>query len=610
MCGIIGFAGNGNAVSKLLAGLDALEYRGYDSAGIAYFDDGMLKMRKTEGRLESLKRITSDLPDSISSGIGHTRWATHGEVSDRNSHPHGNGRVYGVHNGIIENYAEISKLLEEKGYTFTSDTDTERAILLIDCLYAESGDPISAMFKGAKMIKGSFAFALMFAGIPETVYAMRRDSPLLACPSESGSFVASDVSATLRETNRFAVIEEGELAVLTRDSIRFFCEKGGTVTEKEKTYERSDLDPLSAEKGEYPHFMLKEIYEEPDAFARSVLSRISDGKARLGLSDETEAAVRNAGHIHIVACGTAMHAGLMGKYAIEKLCRVPVSVEIASEFRYRDPIIGKNDLVIIISQSGETADTLAALRLAKKCMAHTLAIVNVKGSTIAREACDVLYTYAGPEIAVASTKAYSVQLGVLYLLAIHMGTVRGALTESDAAEYLYTLSTMTEKIRKALKLSAVCEDLAGKYHSHRSIFFMGRGQDYGLSMEAALKMKEITYIHCEAYAAGELKHGTISLIEEGTPVFVFATEKHLFDKTVSNIKEVSSRGARVLLVCPAGFDVPQECYADLITLPECEELFMPLCSVVTAQLLAYHTALKLGRDVDKPRNLAKSVTVE
>lgn len=608
MCGIIGFTGESNAISKLIGGLAALEYRGYDSAGVAYFTDGVLKSVKSGGRLTALQeKLRSVDLTNVASGIGHTRWATHGEPSDINAHPHGNGRVYGVHNGIIENYSELSDYLEKKGYTFESETDTERAILLIDCIYKKTSDPVFAMHKAADMIKGSFALGVMFRDRPDTVYAMRRDSPLLACPSDVGMFIASDISAVLRYTRHFVRIDEGEVAVLTKNGIDFISRDGKHMS---KDFEEVKWDLEAAERGGYPHFMIKEINEEPEAVSKTIRPRIKDGRPYFELQNLTPARMKAVSQIHIVACGTAMHAGLMGKCAIEKLTRIPVNVEIASEFRYRDPIVNDCDLVIIISQSGETADTLAALRLAKEKGVYTLAIVNVPGSTIAREADSVIYTWAGPEIAVASTKAYSVQIALLYLLAVGIGDVTGTLSEEKVKKYCAELEEVHHYIKKAIRLNDRCKELALKYKDRKNIFFIGRGHDYALSMEAALKLKEISYIHCEAYAAGELKHGTISLIENGTPVFAYATEPSVFDKMISNIKEVKARGASVVLFVRSGDKVPDGVADEIVELPQVPELFMPLCGVVPAQLLAYHTAVELGCDVDKPRNLAKSVTVE
>ncbi len=608
MCGIIGFVGKERALEKLMSGLGALEYRGYDSAGVAFFDGEKLKAVKSGGRLSRLaEKLSVNTHGCVTCGIGHTRWATHGEPSDVNSHPHGNGRVYAVHNGIIENYVRLSDFLGKRGYTFESETDTERAVLLIDYFYKKENDPVKAIGRAAEMIEGSFALGAVFAEHPNVVYAVRRGSPLLVSPSEYGNFIESDISAVLKYTRRFARLDEDETAVLTKDSITFISKDGKVIN---KEFETAQWDTEAAEKGGYPHFMLKEIHEEAEAVKRTVRGRMRDGTVEFELSDPVKRKLYSAKRLHIVACGTAMHAGLIGKYAIEKLARIPVDVEIASEFRYRSPILEPDDVVVIISQSGETADSIAALRLAKESGNPTLAIVNVPGSTIAVEADCTLYTWAGPEIAVASTKAYSVQIALLYALAIKLGRERGHLSEIEAEHMYEKLSEMGTAIEKAIMLSDRCINIAEKYKNARNMYFIGRGQDYALSMEAALKMKEISYIHCEAYAAGELKHGTISLIENGTPVIAFATEAGVYEKLISNIREVKSRGADVVLVVTDTLEVPDGVADDVIKLPSAPELFMPLVAVCAAQLTAYHTAVLLGRDVDRPRNLAKSVTVE
>ena len=614
MCGIIGFTGMDNALPRLLSGLSALEYRGYDSAGVAFFRGAELMLRKAGGRLDNLRRqlereLTCGQENSghIRSGIGHTRWATHGEPSDANSHPHGNGRVYAVHNGIIENYVAIGEDLESLGYSFTSDTDTERAVLLIDRLYSQMGDPVAALHAASEMLQGSFALGVMFADRKDKIYAIRRDSPLLVSPCEDGVFMESDVSAVIRYTGSFTRLEEGEVAVLEGDGARFYGKDGNEI---EKRYESVEWDVEAAEKGGFMHFMLKEIYEEPSALVKTVRPRIRDGLPEQGLWGMSDGELALIDRIHIVACGTAMHAGLVGKYVIEKLARVPVCVEIASEWRYRDPLIGDRDVVLIISQSGETADTLAALRLAKKRGVRTVAIVNVTGSSIAREADFTLYTWAGPEIAVASTKAYTVQTALLYLMAISLARVKGTLPNNGAQKPCEALLSAGDAIKKTLQLDTVCASVARKYCKHGSIFFIGRGIDYAVAVEAALKMKEISYIHCEAYAAGEMKHGTISLIEEGTPVFAFATQGALLEKTFSNVKEVVSRGASVVLFAAEGTEIPPSIADDVIYLPRMPEELMVFPAATAAQLLAYHTAVQLGADVDKPRNLAKSVTVE
>lgn len=608
MCGIIGFAGKDGAIEKLLSGLGSLEYRGYDSAGVAFFSGGKLKAVKAGGRLSRLAEKLSVIADGgVSCGIGHTRWATHGEPSDVNAHPHGNGRVYAVHNGIIENYVRLTDFLEKRGYTFKSDTDTERAVLLIDYFYEKESDPVKAISRAVEMIDGSFALGVVFADHPGTVYAIRRGSPLLVSPSPVGNFIASDISAVLKYTRRYARLDEDETAVLTKESITFIS-KDGRMTDKD--FETAEWDTEAAEKGGFPHFMLKEIHEEAEAVKRTVRGRMRDGVAEFEFADSFKEKLYSAKRLHVVACGTAMHAGLIGKHAVEKLARIPVDVEIASEFRYRDPILDPDEVVIIISQSGETADSIAALRLAKERGCTTLAIVNVPGSTIAVEADSTLYTWAGPEIAVASTKAYSVQIALLYALAIKLGSEKGRITQIEA-EHLYEKLCETDaSIEKAVKLSDRCKDVAEKYKGSAGMYFIGRGQDFALSMEAALKMKEISYIHCEAYAAGELKHGTISLIEKGTPVFAFATEARVYEKLISNIREVRSRGADVVLFVTDDLEVPDGLADEVVRLPSVPELFMPLIAVCAAQLTAYHTAVLLGRDVDKPRNLAKSVTVE
>ncbi len=605
MCGIIGYTGIRKALPMLLEGLAALEYRGYDSAGVAYFADGVIKAVKSGGRLRNLSgKLCSLDTDTVTCGIGHTRWATHGEASDRNSHPHGNERVYAVHNGIVENFGEISDYLTGIGYTFTSDTDTERAVLLIDHIYRKTGDPIIALTEVQKHLKGSYAMAIVFGDYPEAIYAMRRESPLLVSPSDTGYFLESDISAVLRYTDSFVRLEEGEIALLTKDTAKFYDSDGVQIN---KAYEKATWDIEAAERGGYPHFMLKEIFEEGEAIRKTLRTRIKDSLPNIGIKSDT---FKNVGTIHITACGTAMHAGLIGKIAIEKLARIQVNVEIASEFRYKDPILGENDLVIVISQSGETADSLAALRLAKTRGISTLAIVNVPGSTIAREADSTLYTWAGPEIAVASTKAYSVQIALLYLIATEAALEKGAVRTEDAMKLCDELSGINKRIEMTYRLADTCRNLAERYKDHESIFFIGRGHDYALSMEAALKMKEISYIHCEAYAAGELKHGTISLIDKGTPVIAFATRQSVYDKMLSNIKEVKARGADVLLLVPEGTEVADGTADERVFIPKVSDIFMPLTTVTVAQLLAYYVAVARGCDVDKPRNLAKSVTVE
>ena len=611
MCGIIGYTGTAPAVPILLEGLSTLEYRGYDSAGIATLDDsGRIQTAKKKGRLSVLAESLKNAPClNASCGIGHTRWATHGEPSDKNSHPHTTDTLALVHNGIIENYAELAQELSALGYTFISETDTEVAAKLIDSLYARSRDPLDAILEATKRIRGAFAFGILFRDIPNTVYAIRRDSPLLVATGENGCMIASDVPALLSHAKQYVRLEEGVIAVLRRDRAEFFNDKKEPVPQPVETVCWS---VEQAQKGGFPHFMIKEIYEEPDAFRRTVSPRV---KAGLPYFDDPILDTDRLGQfasIHIVACGTAMHAGLVGKALIEKLARVPVSVEVASEFRYRDPILGKNDLVIVISQSGETADTLAALRHAKAKGIYTLAIVNVIGSSVAREADSVLYTWAGPEIAVASTKAYIVQCAMLCLLAIRLSLVKENATENVAKVLCEALfEKVPRAIEQVLDNHAVIRQHAKKLLAAEHLFFIGRGMDYSTAAEASLKLKEISYIHCEAYAAGELKHGTISLITDGTPVIALVTQTNICEKTVSGIREVGARGANVLAVCSETLARTHEIPAkELLEIPNVREEFSVFPATTTLQLLAYEVSSGKNIDVDKPRNLAKSVTVE
>lgn len=607
MCGIVGYIGNKNATDVLVEGLRRLEYRGYDSAGIAVFSGGEISVRKEKGRLDDLEAYmkSTGVPRG-NCGIGHTRWATHGEPSFVNSHPHSAGRVTIVHNGIIENYIELKRELKKGGYNFVSQTDTECAAALLNRLY--EGEPIRAIAELAKKLRGSYALAILFADRPDEIYAVRKDSPLIVGLSEGENFVASDIPAVLKYTRKYYLMEENEIAVVKKDSVSVVDLNGDPV---EKNVFEANWSLEAAEKGGFEHFMLKEIYEEPEALKNTISPHIKTGLPdvlNLSLGNKMLAA---ANKIHIVGCGTAMHAGLIGKTAIEALARTPVEVSIASEFRYANPIISKNDLVIVISQSGETADTLAALRLAKKMGAYTLAVVNVVGSSIAREADGALFTSAGPEIAVASTKAYSVQSAVMYLFALRLALVKGALTEDEVREKTAELVRMPETVEKLIKeLDCACKKLAEQNKNTESLFFIGRGMDYSLSVEGSLKLKEISYIHSEAYAAGELKHGTISLVTDGVPVVAIATQTQLFEKMISNVKEVKARGAVVTLVCRKGATIDNDVCDNLIELPDVSDLFMPLVLAPFIQLFAYHTSVIRGCDVDKPRNLAKSVTVE
>ena len=606
MCGIVGYVGKRSAQDVLLDGLEKLEYRGYDSAGVALALDGGIRVVKTKGRLAALreKLAAQQLAQSFC-GIGHTRWATHGEPSDVNSHPHSTPRVSIVHNGIIENYGLLKQRLIAKGYTFQSETDTEVLVKLVDSCYA--GDPLKALQQALVKVRGSYALAVLFRDYPDTIFAVRRESPLIVGWGEGENFVASDIPALLKYTRRYSVLEEGDLAVCTAEGIRFYNEFGEPVEREALT---ADWDMEAAEKGGYPHFMLKEINEQPAAITATVSPRVEDGLPVLRIPELTDEVLRNIGTIHLVACGTAMHAGMVGKSAIETLARVPAEVEIASEFRYRDPILQQNDLVIIISQSGETSDTLAALRLAKSRGVPVLAIVNVVGSSIARAADYVMYTYAGPEIAVASTKAYMVQMCVLYLFALRLAYARGRLSEAETRRCTAQLLRAPELVKRRLADCEQIKYLASRFVNTQSCFFIGRGFDYALSLEGSLKLKEISYVHSDAYAAGELKHGTISLITDGVPVIALATQKKVYEKTISNAKETRSRGARVLLFTTKDAVVPDGVAEAVIRLDAFDDILMPLQLIVPLQLFAYYMAVLRGCDVDKPRNLAKSVTVE
>lgn len=606
MCGIVGYVGKRSAQDVLLDGLEKLEYRGYDSAGVALALDDGIRVVKSKGRLTALreKLAAQQLAQSFC-GIGHTRWATHGEPSDVNSHPHSTPRVSIVHNGIIENYGLLKERLAAKGYTFQSETDTEVLVKLIDSCY--TGDPLRALQQALAKVRGSYALAVLFRDYPDTIFAVKRESPLIVGWGEGENFVASDIPALLKYTRKYSVLEEGDMAVCTTEGIRFYNEFGEPVERQQLT---ADWDMEAAEKGGYPHFMLKEINEQPAAIMATVSPRVEDGLPVLRIPELTDEVLRGIGRVHLVGCGTAMHAGMVGKSAIEALARVPAEVDIASEFRYRDPILEKNDLVIIISQSGETSDTLAALKLAKSRGVPVLAIVNVVGSSIARAADYVMYTYAGPEIAVASTKAYMVQMCVLYLFALRLAYACGRLSEAETRRFTAQLLRAPEVIKPRLADCEQIKYLASRYVNTQSCFFIGRGFDYALSLEGSLKLKEISYVHSDAYAAGELKHGTISLITDGVPVIALATQKQVYEKTISNAKETRSRGARVLLFTTKDAVVPEGVADAVIRLDEYEDILMPLQLIVPLQLFAYYMAVLRGCDVDKPRNLAKSVTVE
>lgn len=606
MCGIVGYVGKKDCTRVLLDSLKKLEYRGYDSAGVAVFENGEIKISKSKGRLAVLEqKLQKEGWINGTCGIGHTRWATHGEPSDINSHPHGSARVTIVHNGIIENYQKIKAFLIKKGYTFESETDTETVAKLLDYYY--EGDPMAAIQKVLGEIEGSYALGMMFKDFPNRVYAVRKDSPLIVGVGEGEAFIASDVPAIIKYTRNYYLIDQDEIVVLDDGKAGIYDIHGMPVDKELMT---ADWDMEAAEKGGYPHFMLKEIHDQPTAIKTTITPRINEGMPDLsecGMTLEKLSGYRN---IFVVACGTAMHAGLVGKYVIEQLARVPVTVDVASEFRYRNPILSDKDLVIVVSQSGETADTLEALRLSKNVGADTLAIVNVKGSSIAREADMVLYTHAGPEISVASTKAYIVQIAVFYLIAFELAFAKGAISEEECRRLTGVLQSVPDLINVVLQQAEQCKYIASKLINAGNLLYIGRGLDYALSMEGSLKLKEISYIHSESYAAGELKHGTISLVTEGMPVIAVATQRELFDKTVSNVKEVKARGASVIFVTHSYKTIESDVAEYKIGLPTIDDILMPLPAVVPLQLIAYYTAVLKGNDVDKPRNLAKSVTVE
>ncbi len=608
MCGIVGYIGESQAAPILLDGLSKLEYRGYDSAGIAVYDGDNIKVQKAIGRLKVLSELTHDgatMPGV--SGIGHTRWATHGAPSNINAHPHFNQEetIAVVHNGIIENYLKLKKYLENKNYHFVSDTDTEVVAHLLDYYY--KGDPIEAIIKVMHRVEGSYGLGIIFKAHPEQIYAVRKDSPLIVGHGKDGNLIASDVPAVLKYTRNVYFIQNEEIAVLSGEDIFFYNVDGEGITKESTTI---DWDMNAAEKGGYEHFMLKEMYEQPQTVRDTLSPRIKDGAVyieELGMTDEE---IRRIRKIHMVACGSAYHTGVTAKYVFEGMARIPVEVDLASEFRYRNPILQEDELVIIISQSGETADSLAALREAKGRGIQTLGIVNVVGSSIAREADKVMYTWAGPEIAVATTKAYSAQLIAEYLLAIQFAKVRGEITEAEMASYLKDLQKLPEQIEMLLSNKEKIQHFANRYISAKDVFFVGRGLDYAISMEGSLKLKEISYIHSEAYAAGELKHGTISLIEEGTLVAAVLTQEELYKKTISNIVELTSRGAFVLAVTNTGNLEIKKAADYVIYIPQTNRWFTNSLAIIPLQLFSYYVSVGKGCDVDKPRNLAKSVTVE
>lgn len=611
MCGIVGYIGKQQAAPILLDGLSKLEYRGYDSAGMAIYDGAQINIEKCTGRLKVLSELTHDgstMPGTV--GIGHTRWATHGEPNDRNAHPQFNEArsIAVVHNGIIENYMKLKNKLISRGYHFISDTDTEVVAHLLDYYYKKTnGAIIDTITKVMHRVEGSYALGIIFAEHPDEVYALRKDSPLIVGRSEGGNLIASDVPAVLKYTRDVYYIENEEIACLTADAIAFYNSDGESIEKESKTIE---WDINAAEKGGYEHFMLKEMYEQPKTVRDTLTPRIKEGKIvieELGMSEEE---IRAINRIHIVACGSAYHAGVTAKYIMEGLARIPVEVDLASEFRYRNPIMDQKDLVVIISQSGETADSLAALREAKAMGIKTLGIVNVVGSSIAREADRVMYTWAGPEIAVATTKAYTAQLIAEYLLAITFAQAKGTVSDEEVAEMLIDLKAIPAQIEMLLANKGNIQKIANRYVGAKDVFFIGRGIDYAIGMEGSLKLKEISYMHSEAYAAGELKHGTISLIEEGTLVASLVTQKDLYKKTMSNIVEVRSRGAVVLAITNEDNTEIEKNADYVIYIPQTNKYFTNSLAIIPLQLFAYYVAVGKGCDVDKPRNLAKSVTVE
>ena len=611
MCGIVGFIGNEQAAPILLEGLSRLEYRGYDSAGVAVFDgeSGTLAVHKAKGRLQVLSDQLhggADLNSTV--GVGHTRWATHGAPSDVNSHPQvsRSGRIAVVHNGIIENYAELKAFLMAQGVPFTSETDTEVVAQLLEYFY--EGDLLAAVSRVLHRIEGAYALGILCADCPDQIIAARKDGPLILGYSQEGSFIASDVTAILRHTRQVSYMEDGEVAILTRDGIRCYNRLMQPV---EKEIVTVDWEINDAEKGGYEHFMFKEIMEQPDALRRCISPRIREGEVVFEDFSLSEDFIKAMRRIYIVACGSSYHVGMVGKYHLERLTRIPVEVALGSEFRYMDPIVDENTLVIVISQSGETLDTMAALREARRLGGHILSIVNVVGSSIARESDQVLYTWAGPEIAVATTKAYSTQLALLSLLSLWLARQLNTVPEEDYRAMLSAFQELPGKMEEVLAHRDGIQYFAAQYFNHNSIFFIGRNLDYALGLEGSLKLKEISYIHSEAYASGELKHGTISLIEDGTLVVALGTYGTLFAKAMSNVVEVKARGADVLALTTANHREEMSHTADAVmVIPDIHDLLLPSLGVVPLQLFAYYVALMRGCDIDKPRNLAKSVTVE
>ena len=604
MCGIVGYIGQRDCTDVLMQGLEKLEYRGYDSAGLALLSNDQIQVRKRTGKVEELRKLCEAEKMPATCGIGHTRWATHGGVTDVNAHPHRVGKVVLIHNGIIENYRQI---VTEYGLAdqLVSETDSEVVAALLNKFY--EGDPVKAIKKTVKVLSGAFALCIMFQDIPDTIYAIRNVSPMVATSCERGSVIASDLTALIEFSKEYFVVPEYHILTLKKDGIDIQDLKGNKVTPQMLTV---NWDITSAQKGGYPFFMLKEIYEQPDAIRNTIAPRINQELPDFTEDGIDDAIFKDCKRISIVACGTAMHAGMVGKHLIEKKLRIPVHVDCASEFRYKDPIIDEETLTIVLSQSGETIDTLEALKLAKNRSSKVLSIVNVKGSTIARESDYVLYTHAGPEIAVASTKAYTVQVAAMYLIACRIGLVKGLITEHDAKRFMTKLTNASNIVEETLKCADDIKRVADHIKFATDTFYIGRGLDYTMSLEAALKLKEISYVHAEAYAAGELKHGTIALISENVPVIALATQEDVYAKVISNIREVKARGAYVVLVSmDEEVNDPSICDQH-IRLPKMDSEFTSFATAVVLQLVAYYTSEAKGLDVDKPRNLAKSVTVE
>lgn len=610
MCGIVGYIGDKDTQAILIDGLRKLEYRGYDSAGISVFTDKGLQVVKAQGRMANLESKLEHHPLVGKAGIGHTRWATHGKPSDENSHPHMDAqhKFSVVHNGIIENYLELKDELIRSGVEFLSETDTEVIAHLVAREY--EGDIVKAVQKAVTFMRGAFALGVLTEHEPDKLVAVRQASPLVIGVGEGENFIGSDIPAILKYTRNVYILNDGEMAVLTQDAVELMTIEGNFIS---REMIHVDWDAVTAEKGGFDHFMLKEIHEQPKAYRDTMRGRINDDGKGVHFSDLklTAEQIRNIRNVQIVACGTAYHAGLVGRNIIEKMAKIPVETDVASEYRYRSPIINKDTLVIVVSQSGETADTLAALREAQANGAHVIAVTNVVGSSIARDANDVIATLAGPEIAVASTKAYTSQLIAFYLFGLHLAEIRGTMTTEEISETLAAMESLPEQVEQILEMAPEIKEYAEHIAQHKHLFFIGRGVDYAVVQEGSLKLKEISYIHSEAYAAGELKHGTLALIEDGIPVIALATQEDVLEKTVSNIKEVKARGGEVMVI---SYDEHRE---DLLksvdyvmTIPKTLQILTPALSVVTLQLLAYYASLALEHDVDKPRNLAKSVTVE